>query len=204
MEFFFLISDERSVVQELESEMEVPQAPDVEREIVQEPDFVAGVVQAPEDIVTPQVTKEVVELSTSGTNKSPSAGSGTGVGRQKKQGRRAVRRDRTRVNRQNKKLKEEVCALQRKVWRLNKKLSKKKKENGSPQTPGSKMSKITQGQFLNKNVKRNLFKGLVVMEECKEAKKPAENQKGEDFMPKCSVVKSLRSANNYSNVKIFY
>jgi len=42
----------------------------------------------------------------------------------------------------------------------------------SPQmTPKTKLKRLSKGQFSNENVKRALFKGLVVVEECKTAKK---------------------------------
>ena len=93
-----------------------------------------------------------------------------GVSRQKRQGRRAVRKDKAKVYKRNRQLTKKVAELQREVWKLKKRKSRENKTNGSPKTPKSKMLAITKGQFINKNVKRSLFKGLVVTEECKRAK----------------------------------
>ena len=97
--------------------------------------------------------------------------------KQKKSGRRLIRRDRTAVYRRNQKLEMRVDALQRTIWKLWKRSYRKSKTvSPSSKSPRSKVSAVIKGQFVSNKVRRELFKGAVLEKEIQSSCKKLGNR----------------------------
>lgn len=93
------------------------------------------------------------------------------VSRQKVAAKNQVRRDRSKVYKRCQELEEKNEKLQRELWALRKKETRKRSKVFSPGlSPKKKLNRLSQGQFINPKVRKELFKGLVVQEELKQVK----------------------------------
>lgn len=91
--------------------------------------------------------------------------------RQKKAGRKKKKSNQAKCYRENEKLKAHSTTLQRKVWQLQKQQERKRKLVRTPDlSPKSKMRRILHGSTVVSNVRKELFKGIVLEEELKKAK----------------------------------